>query len=167
MDDVWGAYTNFPHGSNGTLWKIRGSNGTPPYFQSKTQLNPRKLRCHLKRDHFKRKNIFQPSIFRGYSLVFKGGTKQWHFFHAMLDCWRSRCFFLEHALWCPGVCENSLGSEDELGLMTYVSNGTRAPMKIDQFQATKELTLLFSTIGCMGRTVYFPLWMVNFHGKCR
>ena len=66
----------------------------PPYFQSKTQLNPRKLRCHLKRDHFKRKKHLPTINFQGMFVSFQGwGTKQWHFFHAMLDCWRSRCFF--------------------------------------------------------------------------
>ena len=32
---------------------------------------------HLKRDHFKRKFIFQPSIFRGYLFVFRGKKTRW------------------------------------------------------------------------------------------
>ena len=36
------------------------------------QLHPQKLTCPLKSDHFNRKHIFQPLIFRGLSLVFWG-----------------------------------------------------------------------------------------------
>ena len=37
------------------------------------QIHPWKLTCPLKRDWFNRKYIFQPSIFRGHSLVSGGG----------------------------------------------------------------------------------------------
>ena len=43
-----------------------------PNMEYFTNLHPRKLTCPLKRDHFSREYIFQASIFRGRSLVFRG-----------------------------------------------------------------------------------------------
>ena len=36
---------------------------------------PQKLTCHLKRNHFNKKAVFQPASFRGYSSVFRGVKK--------------------------------------------------------------------------------------------
>ena len=71
------AYLDLPYGSNAPFGRLEvaGSNGTPPYFQSKTQLNPRKLRCHLKRDHFKRKKHLSTINFQGIFVSLQGGYK--------------------------------------------------------------------------------------------
>ena len=42
-------------------------------LQQRKMLHPPKRTCLLKRDYFNRKYIFQPLIFRGHSLVFRGG----------------------------------------------------------------------------------------------
>ena len=49
-----------------------------PWFHCSKNITPPKMNeCRLRRDRFKRKrNIFQPSIFRGYSLVFRGTNSE-------------------------------------------------------------------------------------------
>ena len=60
------------------FFSTENSSQVVPWFHCSKNITPPKMNeCRLRRDRFKRKrNIFQPSIFRGYSLVFRGTNSE-------------------------------------------------------------------------------------------
>ena len=60
---LWWMSVNSPPSSSGK-WRFR--------LRFPENVHPRKLTCPLKRHYFSREYIFQPLIFRGHSLVFRG-----------------------------------------------------------------------------------------------
>ena len=60
----------------GTNSKQKTGNPKTSFFEEivHEEVHPGKLTCHLKRNYFNRKYIFQPSFFRGY-VSFQGGKQ--------------------------------------------------------------------------------------------
>ena len=85
-------------------------------------VHPWKLTCPPKRDHFNRKYIFQPLIFRGY-VSFRGSMPCWCF-HGVLTL-TFDFFGVEFIHWSSGaaVCTNDLSSGPWKGARSWVKRG--------------------------------------------